>query len=196
MRAIVVPPPPPPEITSEPIVDPAAVRDWISYVREAVRHHALLAIVVFLATAGGAASVPWLLGRTYHVEATLLAQRSQVMPALGNPTRAIPSDADAPTRAAAEIVLRRSNLVALARQTNLLETWEHGRAPLLRLKDRVLALGHRPLEEDEKLDALLGLVEKRLWVHAGEGTVTIAFDWHDPQAAHRLVEAAQENFLE
>ena len=186
--------PRPPE--EEPLIDLDAVRDWASFVRHAIVRHQFLALVIFLAVAGAGASVPWALGHTWHVEATLLAQRNQVMPALGNPRRSIPSDADAPTRAAAEIVLRRANLVSLIRQTRLADSWTATRPPLLRVKDLVLDKVRGPLDDDAKLDALVGVLERRFAVRAGDGTVTIALDWHDPQVAHQLVESAQQNFLE
>src|SRR5437870_3978010 len=43
------------------------------------------------------------LPKAYRVQATLQAQRNTVMPALSNPTRAIPIEADTPTRQAAEV---------------------------------------------------------------------------------------------
>ena len=64
------------------------------------------------------------LPRTYHVDAQLLAQRNTLMPALGNPGRTVPLEADVPTRAAAEAVLRRDNLLSLMKQTDLMNRWE------------------------------------------------------------------------
>ena len=46
------------------------------------------------------------------------------------------------------------------------------------------------------MDALVGLLEKRLQVYIGDGTVTIMIDWANDEMAFRLVEAAQQNFLE
>ena len=75
--------------------------------------------------------------KTYHVQAKLLAQRNEVMTALSNPGRAVPWDADSPTRAAAETVLRRDNLISIIGITNLMEEWQRTRAPILRIKDAV-----------------------------------------------------------
>jgi chromosome segregation ATPase len=52
------------------------------------------------------------------------------------------------------------------------------------------------MDDEEKLDALIGLLGKQLHVATDEGTVTIGIEWNDPNMAFRLVEAAQQNFLE
>lgn len=184
------------EENARPVIDVEALRDWGSFVAHALRRHFFVAGALFAAAAGGAMAWPSLAGRTWHVQATLLAQRNQIMPALGNPQRAIPHEADAPTRAASELIMRRSNLTALINQTRLLESLRESRAPLARLKDRVMERVRGPLTAEEQMDALIGVLEKRLWVRADEGTVTIAIDWPDPLAAHQVVEAAQQNFLE
>ena len=138
--------------------------------------------------------------KTYHVQTKLLAQRNEVMTALSNPGRAVPWDADSPTRAAAETVLRRDNLISMIGITNLMEEWQRTRAPILRIKDwctRVV-LRRRPTP-DEQLDSLVGYLESKMSVVAGpggDGTVTIDLDWPNAQMAFRLVEAAQQTFLE
>jgi len=124
------------------------------------------------------------------------ASCSQVMASLGNPGRNMPIDSDAPTRAASETVLRRDNLVALVKQTSLMDQWARNRAPAGRVMDWVRRLFHGPPTEEERLDALVGMLEKRLWVTTGEGTVTLGLDWPDRQMVFRLVEGAQQNFIE
>lgn len=163
--------------------------------RSVGRHRALfLTVLVAMVAVTGLLATVW--PRAYHVQTKILAQRNQVMAALGNPHRSIPSEADAPTRAASETVLRRDNLVSLVKQTNLVDNWDAARIPLLRFKDKGLSLvGGSPSEED-KLESLILLLEKRLAVTTGEGTVTISIDWPSAQMAFQLVEAAQQNFLE
>ena len=141
-----------------------------------------------------------LLPRTYHVQTKLLAQRNAVMTALSNPGRAVPWDADAPTRAAAETVLRRDNL-DLAHHADRSDSrvGAHARAdPEGEGLARGAVTGHKPTPDD-KLDALVGLLEERMIVEAGpvgDGTVTIELDWPDAEMAYRLVQAAQQAFLE
>ena len=97
------------------------------------------------------------------MDAQLLAQRNTLMPALGNPGRTVPPEADAPTRAAAEAVLRRDNLLSLMKQTDLLNRWDGAGPWLLRFKDRVMDPGAPPSEE-ERINAMIGFLEERLTV--------------------------------
>ncbi|HET6981450.1 MAG TPA: hypothetical protein VFI53_04875, partial [Myxococcaceae bacterium] len=136
-----------------------------------------------------------ILPRTYHVDAQLLTQRNTVMPALGNPGRTVPTDANVPTRAAAETVLRRDNLLSLMKQTDLLNRWEQKRTPVLRLKDWLVQQIAPPSEED-RINAMVGFLEKRFSVTTGESTVTIGIDWPDAQMGYALVDNALQNFLE
>jgi uncharacterized protein involved in exopolysaccharide biosynthesis len=191
-------PQPPPSAANESadLFDFPLLRDYVSFALKAPRRHKLLAAVVFLTVLGSAIGSLWALPRTYHTEVKILAQRNTVISALSNPRRQIPGEADAPTRAASETVLRRDNLVALIKQTNLMDHWDANRAPVQRLRDALAALVKGPPDEEDRLDALVGLLEKKLTVGTGEGTVTIGIDWQDAQMAFRLVEAAQRNFLE
>ncbi len=177
------------------LVDFQQLRNRIGFALRAVGRRRGLFLVIFLivaALAGGALAI---IPRTFHVETQLLALRVAMMPALGNPGRKVPLDADSPTRAAAEAVLRRDNLISLIKQTDLMSYWALNRPPVLRLKDRLVALVDPPTEED-KLNAMIGFLEARLSVVTGPSTVTISIDWPDAELAYRLVETAQQNFLE
>jgi hypothetical protein len=64
-----------------------------------------------------------------------------------------------------------------------------------------MKLGRRPMSETDKLDMLVGTLESSLTVDTradwgGEGTVNIALEWPDPRMAYRLVNAAQQSFIE
>ncbi len=177
------------------LVDVKKLRDYLFFVLHSVRRHPWVAIGTFagvlVLTLLGLAVFP----KDYHVEAELLAQRNLIMPALGNPSRNVPTDADAPTRAAPETVRRRDNLDSLMKQTNLLERWDKTKAPIIKLRDFVIRLVAPPTDE-ERHEELIDMLEKRLYVFANEGTVTIAIDWPDAQLAFHLVETAQQNFLD
>ncbi len=184
--------------TAEPLalIDMGLMRDYAAFGWGSLRRHRLRSLLAFGLVAGSAALSAWALPRTYHVESKVLAQPNQLMPALDNPSRAVPQDADAPTRSASETVLQRANLSSLVRQTNLLEQWSASRAPAVRLKDALLVrLLGKPTEE-ERLDAMIGLLEKRLKVTTPERVVDIEIDWPDGQMAYQLVDTAQQNFLE
>ncbi|HET9450623.1 MAG TPA: chain-length determining protein, partial [Aggregicoccus sp.] len=190
------PPLPPPQAESADLFDYALLRDYVGFALRAPGRHKVLSTFVFLAVLLTAVGALWALPRRYHTEVKILAQRNQVIASLGNPRRSMPGDADAPTRAASETVMRRDNLIALIQQTRLMEHWEANRAPVQKLRDSVFRLLQGPMDEEDRLDALVGLLGRRLTVHTGDGTVTIAIDWQDAQMAYRLVGAAQQNFLE
>ncbi len=181
---------------SADLFDYSLAGDYLTYVFGSVRRHKLLFAFVQFAMIGLAAEALKVLPKTYHVESKLLAQRNQVIAAIGNPGRNLPFDADAPTRAAAETILRTDNLVALARQTDLVVNFAQTRAPAQRLKDFLMSKVSRAETDEEKLNNVVGLLDQKLTVSTGEATVTISIDWPNATMAARLVEVAQQNFLE
>jgi len=186
----------PPEDADEfELVDVAQVKNWFRYVVHAVGRRRLLVAVTALLTLAATGVLLLVLPRSYHVEAQLLTQRNTIMPALGNPGRTVPVDANVPTRAAAETVLRHDNLLSLMKQTDLLNRWERDRSPVLRVKDWVVKVVASPSEED-RVNAMLGLLESRFKVTTGESTVTIGIDWPNAQLGYALVDNALQNFLE
>jgi uncharacterized protein involved in exopolysaccharide biosynthesis len=191
-------PPRAPSPENADLFDYVLIKDYLGYVAGSVRQHWFLCLTVFAAVVGLTGALLWALPKTYHAETKLLAQRNQVIAALGNPGRSMPWEADMPTRAASEIILRHDNLVAIAKQTNLTTRWAQSRAPLPRIMDLLAKhlRGGRPIAEDELLGAMVGTLETRLEVTTGEGTVTIRIDWPDARSAFDLVDAAQRNFLE
>jgi hypothetical protein len=188
--------PPPVESAQADLFDYKLIRDLVGYVLGSVRRQWRLAACTLGATVLLAAVAAAVWPRTYEVSATLLAQRNLTIALLSNPTRSIPYILDEPMRAARESVLRRENLVSLVRQTRLVEEWERTRPLVLRAKDAVMGLVRRPLTEEEKTDAMVATLEKRLLVGVDQGTVSLEVEWPDGPTAYRLVEAAQQNFLE
>lgn len=187
---------PKPAPAREPVGDWQAATDWAGFALRAVKRHRRRVLTVFavLGLAGGAGALT--MPRTYHVETKLLAQPNFIMPALGNPGRSVPGEADAPTRAASETVMQRDSLVSVIRNTRAVERWEASRGTLARAKDAVARLVRGPPTDADREDALIGLLEKRLSASTSERTVTIALDWPEPQLAFDLVQASEENFLE
>ncbi len=167
----------------------------VRFVVEAVQRHKTTAVATFVLVFGAAFTIASLWPRTYEVDGRLLMQRNELMTSLVNPGRAITRES--PLLAAREIVLRRDNILAVMKATNLVEEWERARSPLLRFKDWLFGLlGSAPTEED-RTDALVGLVEDRLQVGTGnEGTVSFVVRWPDPQMAVHLVDEAIKSFVE
>src|SRR5277367_265629 len=83
------------------------------FVLRAPRRRPLLASGVFLLGVTITLAVVLLAPRVYTVDTTILVQRNVVIPLLGNPRRALPTDWDVPGRGTSESILRRDNLVAL-----------------------------------------------------------------------------------
>jgi uncharacterized protein involved in exopolysaccharide biosynthesis len=178
------------------LLDVEHARQLLGFVGRSVRRHRALTAAIFGSVAAVTGLAFALLPRTYETQTKILAQRNFVMPALGNPKRTVPLESDAPTRLAAEAVMSRENLVAIIKQTNLLDEWRATRPLVLRLKDRVVSLVAGPPSEAEQLDALVGTLERRLWVVSDEETVAIGVRWPDANTAFLLVQSAQRNFLE
>jgi len=178
------------------LLDLRHARHLLGFVARSARRHRGLAIAVLAIVSAATGLAFAVMPRTYHTQTKILAQRNFMMPALGNPRRTVPLESDAPTRLATEAVMRRENLVAIVKQTNLLDEWRATRAPALRLKDWVVSLVAGPPSDEDQLDALIGTLEKRMYVVADEGTVVIGIHWPDANGAFRIVESAQRNFLE
>lgn len=179
-----------------PLVDVTLLRDYLSFVGQSLRRHRLGAAVTMAATLSlvGAALVSW--PRTYQIDGRLLVQSTSLVSSLVNPDGVTRREGPGPTLAAQEIVKSRDNLLGMMKTTNLLAEWERTRTPLFRLKDRMMALAGAPTEE-QRLDAMAGLLEARLDVGANdEGTVSFVLRWPDPEMGRQLVDAAMRSFLE
>ena len=176
------------------LFDYALIRHLVGFVFRGVRRHRLLSLAVFAFILGAGAVGVLLVPRTWHSEARLLANQNEIIRALGNPRSSLQSED--PTRAARELIFAHDNLVSLIKQTSLLKSWEEHRPPVVRMKDLVMRLVSGPFTEDDRVDAMVGTIEKRLKVETDAQTVTISVDWQDAQTAYLLVETAQQNFLE
>jgi len=189
--------PPPAREGEADLFDYRLLRDAAAFLVRATLRHRALASLCFLAVLAAAVTSLWVLPKRWQVQARLLAQRNPVMWTLSNPGLPRPFDWDAPARAARETVLRRDNLVALCRQTNFVEKYLAKRPPAVRAWHWVRDLVGEPKSKERLLDDLVDTLQTRLWVEVGnEATVTITFEWSDPEIAYQMVQAAVENFLE
>jgi uncharacterized protein involved in exopolysaccharide biosynthesis len=181
---------------SADLFDWALIGSYATFALHSIRRHKLFFLLVWIGIVVCSLGLMVSLPKTYQVRTTLQAQRNQVMPALSNPTRAIPMDADAPTRLAAETVQRYDNLVALIQQSDLINRWPLNRAPLPRLKDALRRILFKPPTTEDQIDNFVYYLREKLWVSTGDGTVTIGIDFPDGDLAYRLVDGAMQNFLE
>lgn len=184
----------------EPIVDVIRIRQLMMFPLGALRRRRSIALSIFTVVLLATATAITILPRTYFVEAKILARRNMVMPALGNPRRTVPSESDAPTRLASEAVMSRENLLTIVQEAELMKALPLVISPLGKVRALITEQFKGPLREDEKLDMLVALLERRMWVapppEGNEGTVNIGIVWRDPESAVRIIEVAQKSFLD
>lgn len=190
------PAPPPGGPGPDDVIDWGYLRDVLGFVWRAPRRRVLAALFSFTVCVGAAAASLVVLPKTYRAEVRLLAERNLLIPALSNPRRSIPTDADAPTRGAAELILKRASLLALIEQTHLLERWDASRAPALRLKDRAVERIRGPVDLQARIDAMVEVLEKQLAVRVDGTTLQIVVTWPDADTAMQIVDVARQNFIE
>jgi hypothetical protein len=172
------------------LFDWTAIGGYLLLVLHSIRRHRFLFLFTWLSVVGLSIAALATLPRTYEVVTKVQVQHGQVLYS-GNAR-----EADAPTKQAAQTVLRHDNLVALVNQTDMVKAWYAHRAPILKFKDAIWArFFPRPSIEDQA-DGFVGLLEKEMWVTTSEGTVTIGVRLKDAQLAYLLVEGALVNFFE
>ncbi len=184
------------EAADADLFDYAAIKQWLGFIFRSLGRHRIAGVFAGLMVFAMALFLVWVVPKKYESRAKLLANRNSLMAQLGNPHRSNNFDTDGPTRAAQETVMARDNLVSMVKQTKLLEHWEAHRHPVMRLKDNLMKSIGGEQTEDQRLDNMIGTLEKRLNVYTGEGTVIIEIYWPDANMARQLVETAQQNFLE
>ena len=157
-------------------IDWRAVRNWCAFGWRAMGRRKALILGVFSMVIGLAVFALIVLPKRYHVETRLLAQKNQVLALPGEE-----SGGRAPSSAAQETVLRRDNLVALVKETNLLEEMSARRAPAVRLKDWAMSPFSRDSTEAERVDGVVKYLKKQLVVKNDDttGQVTIEVEWPD-----------------
>jgi hypothetical protein len=178
-------------------LDLEKIRGYVRFVRGSLWRRKLLFASVLILGIGGTYLAYWMMPRSYHCEVQLLAHNQ---PGIGDLTGR-PGDQGSPTQAAAEMVLRRDNLVALVEKADLLTEWSRSRSRIGQLKDWLRAKLGRFTSDEDKIEQMVGTLELSLSVNTkitgmGEGMVNIAVDWPDPKMAYRLVTAAQQGFVE
>jgi uncharacterized protein involved in exopolysaccharide biosynthesis len=184
--------PPAVEEDDEGGADLEQMRERVGFLLRAPRRRPKLAAAVFTVVAALGITAAATMPRTYSAEARLSAQRNLVVPALTR-TAPVPREADEPTKNVANIIMRRDNLVSLAKELDLPARFFASRSPALRFKDSLLGA---PPSDADKLHMMVGTLEKRLHVSADENSVTIGVEWSEPRMAYDIVSRVQENFLE
>ncbi len=153
-----------------------------------------IALITVLFCSVGAGAAAWL-PRTYSAQTRLLIKKNYVMPALAHPRRAVPIGSEAPAQSAAELVLSHDSLADIIRANDLVARWDAERAPLARLKDDLMAWVRGPVAEEDKREALVDLLARRVSVKVQDEVITIRASWGSAKTAHDVATSAVDAFL-
>lgn len=170
------------------------VRQALRFVVRAPGRHQRLAAGSFAWVLGLCIALAVALPRVWRIEAEVLSAPLPAALAMHVP-RGAHDDGLLRVRGALEKTLSQKNLAALIEETELLGAWERARPLPLRLKDALLAKVRGPLTQEQKLDALVDMVEERLTAEFNGPVLSLSFDWFEPQSGARFVAAAQRSFI-
>jgi uncharacterized protein involved in exopolysaccharide biosynthesis len=174
-------------------------RELGGFIVRAARRRPRLTVFTFVSVAVVGLTASATMPRMYSSEVKLLAQRSSAIRAISGNERLDPDEN--PTKNVAAMIMRRDNLVALAKDAHLVERFAATRPSALRLKDRVTQSIFGAPSEEDKLLGMVFTLERQLEVstnvdEAKESNLTIAVEWSNPRIAFDLVTLVQKNFLE
>lgn len=159
----------------------------LEFWRNAARRHWLGALICAALTVGCAILASQVVPELYPVDAQVLMVEPVVVHRLANPFAPVPSSrselAEVP-----ELLRSRERLVAIVKRTGLLDQWDAGRPWPLRLKDRVVEALFGPMSQEDRLDALVAVLDKRLSVTVEGNKVLISAKWTTPELALSLVQ--------
>lgn len=141
----------------------------------------IFASVMLLATIASVRVRP-----TYEAQAAIVVQKNAMLPTFGDAAKNVPSNEIDPAVGVSETVKGRQNLISLAQQTHLADKTKIPPNP---------SLSSEPSDED-KLQAAVKVLERKLTVTSDGVTINFVADWSDPQTAYDLVSAAVHNFLD
>jgi uncharacterized protein involved in exopolysaccharide biosynthesis len=134
----------------------------------------IFASVTLLATIAAVRVSP-----TYEAQAAIVVQKNAMLPTFGEAAKNVPSNEIDPAVGVSEAVKGRQNLISLVQQTHLADKTK---TPLM--------------SDEDRLQAVVKVLERKLTVTSDGATVTFVADWSDPQTAYDLVSAAVHNFLD
>lgn len=112
---------------------------------------------------------------------------------LANPFTAAPREGEG-LKQLATWLTSRERLVAMVKDTALVDRWGPGRPPLMQLVDRVKERVRGPPPEADVVDALAEIVDTRMNVELQRQHLVMSVEWSDPVLAQQLL-ASQLNAL-
>ncbi len=159
--------------------------DWAKLLLRAAWRRKLLFLAVLVAASAGVFAYYRTKTPLYRVEAKIFVQRQSMVP-----SSVRPQGDDSPISTAWELVHRRENLMALAKAANLMATPS---LPPVSLAEKIKSGDTR----EDPVERMIKILNKRLLVTTDDGgTITVTFDWPDPQKAYRVVDGTLTNFIE
>lgn len=167
----------------------------IELFRVALSRYRVAAVICVALTAGCAWLASEAVPALYPVEAQVLVVEPVAVHRLANPFAPVPSSrrelADVP-----ELLRSRERLVALVKRTGLVDQWDVGRPWPLKLKDELQAMILGPVSERDRLEALVSMVEKRLFIGIEGNKVKVSVEWTSPVIALALVQDTLVTLME
>jgi uncharacterized protein involved in exopolysaccharide biosynthesis len=144
----------------------------------------LVALLVTGTCLSTLASIYW--PRTFGCTTVLMPVSSGVLDGRDTPNTLVGAE---------DLILRHENLEAIIRDVDLVQKFASRRAPLLRLKDRIMLALAGPMSKTTQIASLVGMLESRIDVSTEKGDLTIKVSWSDPQTAAELATAARDSFI-
>ncbi len=165
------------------------IASYLAFAGRAILRRRWLVAIVFVVVSGLVVGVLSIWPRTYRCQTRLMAESTQALSIRGDP-------GGEALRGASNLILGRQTLEAIAKQTDLVHAWQERRPPAAKLKDEIMAKLRGKPDDRDVLKGLVFTLESKLTVDTADGTLSITVDWPDGGTAARIVEAAQQNFLE
>jgi hypothetical protein len=162
---------------------------YLAFGIRAVSRRRYLVAAVFLSVIGLTVAVVALWPRTYRCESKLMIAQNRVLETRGD-------DWNEAFRGAGDVILRRENLEAIIKQADLVRLWNERRVFVLRLKDAVMEKVRGKPTEKEVMEGLVWTLGNKLSAENVAAALTITAEWPDAETASRIVQAAEDNFLE
>jgi uncharacterized protein involved in exopolysaccharide biosynthesis len=155
-----------------------------------------LALGCFVGTMVLAGLFLLIMPKTYRIDTRILSHPSYIIPSLTHPNRSIPIQASEGTRGAVEIIKSRENLLGIITDTDLINGWQQTRIGLRVVIDSVRRRLFGELSQEDMKEALLTILEDKLWATVDKEVIIITLTWHDPVTGLEILKAAQKRFLD
>jgi len=144
-------------------------------------------VAAVLACAFAAAGLAALLPPVWRVQAEVLVAEGSTTYRLTSPFDAVPP-LDRGLAQLPEQLTSRAHLVAMVKRTNLLDRWGPSRPWPMQLKDQLLEKVRGPVSDEDKLDALVAMLDDKLAVWVENDRVFIACAWPQRDIAVAVVD--------